>query len=180
MKPTRSVLVLMAAALGSCQAPQPPPVQQGAVKLSLSDSAAYLDRLSSRPTVSQAEAVQGILMVLGEKKDLSFAEAVGLLRSRRIADPAWTFQPDRAVTRGQVAYMVYQGLALRGGLTLTVLGPSQRYCLRELQYRGLMSAGVPYNIVTGMEYVAVLTRADELRQTGKVSEVLIYQETGQP
>ena len=60
--------------------------------------------------------------------------------------------------------------------SLALTGPSQRYCLRELQYRGLMAPGIWYNDVTGMEYLAILTRADELRQTGKVSPIIIREE----
>ncbi len=65
--------------------------------------------------------------------------------------------------------MTYQACRIKGGLTLQLTGPSQRYCLKELQYRGLMSPGVAYNTVTGMEYLAVLGRIDEYRQTGKVA-----------
>ena len=72
--------------------------------------------------------------------------------------------------------MVYQACHMTGGLTLTLFGPSQRYCLKELQYRGLMTEGPSYNMVTGMEYVAILARADELRQTGKVSAVMKKEE----
>ena len=72
--------------------------------------------------------------------------------------------------------MVYQACGLKGGLTLTLTGPSQRYCLKELQYLGLMSEGQVYNGVTGMEYVAILSRADELRQTGQVSDVMKREE----
>lgn len=68
--------------------------------------------------------------------------------------------------------MIYQACNMTGGLTLGLLGPSRRYCLRELQYRGLMTKGLASTKVTGLEYVAILARADELRETGKVSQVM--------
>jgi hypothetical protein len=140
------------------------------------DSAAYLDKLSRGPAVTEAQAVRGMLMLLGDKPDLPFDQAVAALRQRKVVSAGWSFHADRPVTKGKVAYMVYQACAVPGGLTLTLAGPSQRYCLKELQYRGLMSPGMPYNPVTGMEYVSILARADELRQTGGVSRAMKREE----
>ncbi len=174
-----SALSVLPLILSACQAGQVAPVAQGQQKLAAGDSAGYLDRISSHPTVSEADAVSGLMLVTGQQKEMTFAEAVAYLKQQKIADAGWNFQADRAITRGKVAYMVYQALQIRGGVTLTLLGPSQRYCLRELQYRGLMSPGLPYNTVTGTEYVSVLARADELRQTGKLSEVMTRQESSE-
>ena len=171
------LLALLAAAIAGCQNDAPPRLLKGDTPLSVRDSAEYLDAMSSRPTVTEAEAIEGVLLVLGEEgKKRTFAQAVAFLTQRKILSPRWTHSADRATTKGRVAYMAYQTCNIRGGLTLTVLGPSQRYCLKELQYLGLMSRGQTYNTVTGMEYVAILTRADEYRQTGKVSDVMKKQE----
>lgn len=159
-------LSVMAVTLASCGGKGQ--VLGGDVKLSAADSAAYLDGISSNPTVTEAEAVKGILLVLAEPQKATFAETVAVLRERKIVDANWDFQADRPITKGRVAYMAYQACEIKGGLTLQLAGPSQRYCLKELQYRGLISPGVPYNTVTGMEYLAILGRIDEFRQTGQV------------
>ena len=57
--------------------------------------------------------------------------------------------------------------------TLQLTGPSQRYCLRELQYRRIIGPGFILSKVSGMELVAVLARADAIRTTGEVPEVLL-------
>jgi hypothetical protein len=62
---------------------------------------------------------------------------------------------------------------MRGGVILTLSGPSQRYCLRELQFRGFVSPGLPYTPVGGMEFVAVLNRAEVYRRTGEAPQVLL-------
>ena len=161
-----SVTVLV---MTSCQATDNrPQVQGGDVKSAPVDSATYLDSISSMPTVSEAEALKGILLVLDEPHKATFAETVALLQERKIISPNWDFQADRPITKGKVAYMAYQACGLKGGLTLILTGPSQRYCLKELQYRGLLSQGITYNTVTGMEYLAILGRIDEFRQTGDV------------
>ncbi len=155
--------------MASCQATNNrPQVQGGDAKLAAVDSATYLDGISSMPTVSEAEAFKGIMLVLAEPHKATFAETVAALQERKIIARNWDFQADRPITKGRVAYMTYQACGLKGGLTLFLTGPSQRYCLKELQYRGLLSTGITYNTVTGMEYLAILGRIDEFRQTGDV------------
>jgi len=176
MKRAWILLPVLAAALAGCQ-PAGPMIVKGDLALSGADSAAYLDTLASRNTVTQADALEGMLLVLGQDGgEKTFARAIEILSEKKIVSPAWRFQADANVTKGRVAYMVYQACGLRGGVTLALAGPSQRYCLKELQYLGLMSQGQTYNTVTGMEYVAILARADELRQTGKVSDVMKKEE----
>jgi len=157
----------------------PGAVGGGRTALSADDSAAFLDELSSHPDVTEAEGFRGMLLVMGDDRPMTFAEAVTTLKEAKVVSDRWDFHASRPLTRGKLAYMFYQACDMRGGLTLTLTGPSQRYCLRELQYRGYMAPGLFYNKVTGMELVAVLTRADELRQTGKVSPVLIREGIGQ-
>jgi len=172
----KSIIVILLSAvvvitLTSCQPTgKVPRIENGEQKLTLqTDSAAYLDYISSKPTVTQADAIKGILLLLGEKRQMTFAQAVKTLLDKRIVSPNWQFNPTKPITKGQVAYMAYQLCRMTGGLTILLTGPSCRYCLKELQYRGIMSPGMPYNSVTGMEYVAILGRVDEYLQTGTVS-----------
>lgn len=164
------LLSIAAVTLAACQpGNNSPQVRGGDVNLSKVDSAAYLDSISSLSTVSEADAFEGVLLVLASPQKATFAQAVTTLQERKIVPANWDFQADRPITKGKVAYMTYQACRIKGGLTLQLAGPSQRYCLKELQYRGLMSPGVMYNTVTGMEYLAILGRIDEFRQTGKVA-----------
>ncbi|MDY7011399.1 MAG: hypothetical protein SVV80_11715 [Planctomycetota bacterium] len=164
------LLSIAAAALASCQADNnAPQVLGGDARLSAVDSATYLDGISSLSTVSEAEALEGVLLVLAESDKATFAQAITALQERKIVPAKWGFQADRPITKGKVAYMTYQACRIKGGLTLQLTGPSQRYCLKELQYRGIMSPGVSYNAVSGMEFLAILGRIDEFRQTGKIA-----------
>lgn len=136
-------------------------------------SAAYLDRISSLDTVSQNDAMRGILLLLeGKDPTETFGERVKILTDRGIVSKNWSFNSNRSVTRGKLAYMIYQACNISGGVIVRLTGPSQRYCLRELQYQGFISRGAGYCSVSGMEFVAVITRADAFIQTGKVPEVL--------
>lgn len=169
---TLALVCVAGALLAGCATE--PQIRQGDVSaMATDDSAGYIDRLYSQDRVSQDEAFAGMLLMLdGAAPQQDFAARVRALADRDVVDPAWTFDPDAPLTKGQAAYMAYQAGGFPGGLTLTLVGPTQRYALRELQYQGIMSNGVFYTDVTGMEYAGLLTRTDAYRRTGDVPEVL--------
>ena len=136
-------------------------------------SAGYLDRISSAEKVSQNDAFRGVLMLLeiDDAKD-TFRGRTEKLVAKGIVDSWWDFQADKPITRGKVAYMLYQACKVSGGVILTLTGPSRRYCLRELQYQGFVSKGSVFAPVTGGEYVGILARADAYLQMGQVPEIL--------
>jgi len=132
-------------------------------------SAAFLDRLSSQQTVNENDAMRGMLILLdGQDNQAAFSERVEQLRSKDIIDPDWDVDACKPLTRGRLAYMIYQATDMPGGVMLTLTGPSERYCLRELQYRRMMGNGSLFAPVTGLEYVGVLTRADVYIRSGQV------------
>lgn len=136
-------------------------------------SPAFIDRISSETLVSEDNAMRGVLMLLDEQDAAkNFRERVDKLLARKVIDRTWSYDAARPITRGKVAYMIYQACGISGGVVLQLTGPSQRYCLRELQYLGIMPAGSILSKVSGMEFQAVLARADALLQTGEVPEVL--------
>jgi hypothetical protein len=137
------------------------------------DSATFLNALADEPTVSEDQALQGILLMIdGADTNASFDGRVSALRQRGIAPGDWDFAQSRPLTRGRLAYMAYQAAGMDGGVITALAGPSQRYCLREMEYRKMMAPGPGYVPVTGMEYVAVLSRAHAWMTTGEVPIVL--------
>ena len=133
------------------------------------NSAEYLDRLSSETEVTENDALVGMLLLLDGKDDAgTFAGRITSLEQRRIVDDSWSHDSGRALTRGRLAYMICQACEIDGGVILRLFGPSQRYCLRELQYMKMMGDGMGWGEVSGMELVAVLSRADTYIRTGKV------------
>ena len=136
-------------------------------------SAAFLDRISNQPNVSQNDAMRGVLFLLDGKDDSSsFQQRVESLIERNIIPSGWNYRPDESITRGKLAYMLCQACNIKDSLMLTIAGPSQRYCLRELQHKGFFASGVIYAQVSGMEFVAALTRADVYIETGNVPRII--------
>ena len=136
-------------------------------------SPGFIDRVSSQKNVSENDAFRGMLMLLaGQDEAATFEGRVQALQQREALPAGWSYQADRPLTRGRLAYMVHQACEVPGGVTLTLLGPTQRYCLRELQYRGFVGDGALYTPVSGMEYVAVMKRADTYRRTGELPTII--------
>ncbi|MCD4825332.1 MAG: hypothetical protein K8S55_12115 [Phycisphaerae bacterium] len=145
--------------------------QPSAVLPADEDSAAFLDRVSSCSTVNEDDATRGLLILLdGKDTSENFQQRVEKLRSRNIVASSWNFDGDKPITRGKFAYMIYQAAKIPGGVMLQLTGPSQRYCLRELQYQEVMDDGFPLSPVTGIEFVGVLNNADTYIRTGKIPD----------
>jgi hypothetical protein len=135
-------------------------------------SAAFLDRVVDKEDATENDAFRGLLLLLdGEDNLADFEQRVNTLRERGLVDNTWSFRADRPIARGKLAYMLYQALDIPGGVILTLTGPSQRYCLKELQYRGMIAQGAVYSPVSGLELVSVLNRADVYKRTGKVPDM---------
>ena len=171
---SRLVWVMTMGLAGGCAPFGAQVVDSGAPLPVGEDSAAFIDRVASQPTVSEDDAMRGMLMLLdGEDTAQSFDERVRKLLDKQIIRANWgDCAATRPITRAKLAHMAFQACAIPGGVILTLTGPSPRYCLREMQYRKMMAPGAGRAPVTGMEYVAVLTRADLCRRTGKVPDLL--------
>ena len=124
--------------------------------------------------------MRGILMLQdAQDETTSFRQRVSLLQDRNVVPGSWDLDPQAPITRGKLAYMIYQSCKMRGGVILTLSGPSQRYCLRELQYRKMMPRGVFYLPVTGMEFVGIVAKADAYGRTGRFPETLERADSGE-
>ncbi len=141
------------------------------------DSADFLDRISDVEVMDMNNALHGLCLLLEGKDEFSdFQARVDMLKRKGIIASDWPFSANQPLTKGRLAYLAYQASGIKEkGVVLSLFGPSQRYCLRELQYRGMMAPGGESMRVTGMEFAAVITRADTYKRTG-----LFPNEVGQP
>lgn len=169
--PAVTAALLATALLASACTPAEPTISSGQATLpSDQSSARFFSEVARQDSVSQNQAAHGVLMLMHDGKDpaATFAQRVNMLLDAGVVDRSWTFDADKPVTRGQLAYMICQACDFPGGVVLTLTGPSQRYCLREMQYRNMMVEGAVYTPVTGFEFVGVMGRADTYKRTGKV------------
>jgi hypothetical protein len=167
MRRNTGLMVLLAGvlALGGCGTGV---INDGQAQLPTESDAAFLDRVASAQTVTQHDATRGlILLTEGQDTFDTFAGRVEHLRQAGIIAPDWDMTADKPLTRGRLAYMTYVATEMDGGVILSLSGPSQRYCLRELQYRGVIGEGSLMTNVSGLEFIGVLGQADVYRRTGQ-------------
>jgi hypothetical protein len=88
-----------------------------------------------------------------------FASLTSELESSRIIDSRWDLASDALIDRATVGYMVCRACDIHGlNWDLTGMG---RYAWRELQYRRIGLGGGELGLVSGGEFVGILTRAED-------------------
>lgn len=120
--------------------------------------------LVQKPVATMNDGYQAVAMLAEESAELRPAdECHKMLTERGIAHENWTEGGSEPLPKGRLAYMLCQALDIKGGLTMRVFGPSDRYCLFECQYLELMPGGAQYQHVTGGELVSAVDRAEMYR-----------------
>jgi len=128
--------------------------------------AEFFMSLSYKKVAMLDDAYRAVAILTRGKDDLKEpAKCRDFLVERKIARGKWGLAPDTPLTKGKLAYMVCQALGIKGGVTMRLFGPSQRYCLFECEFLELMTGGAPYEHVTGGELVSTIDRADQHKQT---------------
>ena len=85
---------------------------------------------------------------------------------RGLVDPSWELADAGPVDKGTVAYMLVKALGIRGGLTMSVFGPSRRYAFREVVFLRIMKGGTPGEFISGRELIDVLQAAEIYQRQG--------------
>ncbi len=117
---------------------------------------------------------------------MTFEEVVSALKKKGIVDRRWEYKPDKALTRGIVAYMIFKVLDMKGGFTMHAIngigrftrfmcrklgisddftmpdiGIGRRYAYLEFQFRGIIPQGNKKQFLTGHDLMAVMYRLEQ-------------------
>jgi len=118
--------------------------------------------LSYKDVATMGDGYQAMAMLVRHEGTLTDpAKCRDLLRERKVARASWGDDLAAPLPKGRLAYMVCQALGIKGGLTMRLFGPSERYCLFECKYLELMAGGAQYQHCAGGELVSVIDRADQ-------------------
>jgi hypothetical protein len=121
--------------------------------------------LTDAPICSNDAAFHGLLLYFDSTDDCAdYAARVQLLKSRGMLAQGFNEPADAAVRRGTIAVALCKALEIKGGVTMRLLGPSDRYAARELQFMGLYPAGSPQQTFTGNEYVGIIGRIEDYQR----------------
>ncbi|MBT3200905.1 MAG: hypothetical protein HN350_13430 [Phycisphaerales bacterium] len=136
------------------------------------NSAAFLDRMSSLDTVTQNDALRGIMMLEDADPVDTFKQRVDFLIEKNILPPTGAYDAQSELSRGQLAKLICSACEIKGSVIMRLTGYSERYCLRELQYREMIVRGSGDTKISGMEFASVLTRAATYKQTQKYPDLV--------
>ena len=164
------VLGAFVVSLGSCapagvkgvQAFKDLPAAQGKV----SSDAEFFYELTNKQYCTTDDAYRGVLyFVDGTDSSANFQERAARVQMHGLVKKNWEHNPQAPISKGKVAYMFARALELPGGVMYNITNASVRYALRELIYHDIIKGGSEGDKVSGAEYVGILGRADDYRQS---------------
>jgi hypothetical protein len=118
--------------------------------------------LAERPVCCNNDAFHGLLLDIdGTDPNTTYEQRVAALKSRGLLLPSFNSPPNEAVRRGVVAVALCKAGNIHGGLIMTFVGPSERYCLRELRYQNLLPPSSENQTFSGTEFVGVIGRFED-------------------
>jgi len=131
----------------------------------VNSSAELVRYIADQPYLTAEPAYRAIYaLAKGEPFLGEFEPLSETLRGAGLIGRRWRLQPDQFVTRGQVGFMICRACNLRAGLNWSLTG-LERYAWRELQHRRIAGGGSECGLISGGEFVGLLSRVEEyLRQ----------------
>jgi hypothetical protein len=163
----RSVLLAGLVALAGCKVAS---VEQSVVS-QIADTGSpdgqmeFWHKLAEQPLTSNDDAFHGLLLYAdGVDDSPDYASRVEKLKQRGMLPGSFAAPATEAVQRGTVAMAVLKLIGDRGGLMLTLLGPTPRYATRELIYLGLLPSSSPQQTFTGAQFVGVIGRIEDYQR----------------
>ena len=119
------------------------------------------DGLSEQGAVSNHDALHALLLQFAGKSPGALAERLTEARRRGWLDPDEAQEPNRTARAGWIAKVVCIETDLRGGLTMRLLGASERYGVKELAHRGWLPEMAPHEVLSGLQLIALLSAAED-------------------
>lgn len=129
---------------------------------------AFWEGLADRPLTTNNEAFHGLVMFIQDKDaHKTYENRVKFLKEGGYLSSGFSGQKDEAVERGTVARILCKALDIRGGVTMTLLGPSARYGARELVYMNIMPPSTEQQGMSGIEFAGIIAKAQEYKEVEK-------------
>jgi hypothetical protein len=121
----------------------------------------YFAELMTRKVSFRYDASKIFVLLMGvENLYIDLASQIIFLREKKLLPGKLEsdFSPMEPLRKGLFAYMLYRTLDMKGGITLSLFGVSERYALKELVYQGILSSGNVKDILSGDELVTTTMR----------------------
>jgi hypothetical protein len=125
----------------------------------------FWHRLAEQPITSYDDAFHALLLFAdGQDPANDYAGRVAALKTRGWLANGFDRPAEEAVDRGTVSVALAKALEVRGGLVMSLFGPSRRYATKELEFLEVFPASSPNQTFSGSEFLAVMSKAEEYQK----------------
>lgn len=126
----------------------------------------YFISLLPKRVTFRYDAAKAIVILMGvDEECIDLSAQVSYLQNHQLLPRRLRreFDPMQPLRKGVLAYALYRALHIRGGIALHLFGPTERYALKELIFRGIMSSGLTHELISGQEFVQVMSQAADYK-----------------
>lgn len=124
----------------------------------------FWDGLAVEPAISNRDAVHALLLSFGAQAKGASSDWTTEMKAAQqrgwIAEGA-DMKPEETARVGMIARVICMEAKIRGGATMRLFGPSERYAVKELNYMGWLPDMSPGQSLSGAQMLAVLSRAED-------------------
>jgi len=143
--------------------------QRTMLQSSLSDTAGndefaemdFWDGLAGMRAVSNHDALHAMLISFGGDEASDYAGRLAAAKQRGWLSSGDNPPANETARVGWVARAACIEAGIKGGLTMRVLGPHERYAVRELNYRGWLKNMSRNQALSGMQLIALLSAVED-------------------
>jgi hypothetical protein len=124
----------------------------------------FWDGLAAQPALSNRDAVHALLLSFGgQAKGANSDWATELKAAQQRGWIAGDADPKAEETArvGMVARAICLETKIKGGATMQLFGPSERYAVKELNYMRWLPDMSPGQSISGGQILAVLSKAED-------------------
>jgi hypothetical protein len=132
------------------------------------DELQFLDALDKQVVVTNDDAMHAFI-IFTDGKDLStdYAGRVQVAKAKEWVGRDWSKPANESAEIGWMAVAGCRAIGVKGGMTMRVLGPTPRYCTKELVFMGILPLRTENQSLTGQEFVDFLNRLGRAQKFGK-------------
>ncbi|HTW94008.1 MAG TPA: hypothetical protein VMD30_04380 [Tepidisphaeraceae bacterium] len=135
------------------------------------DQIEFWHTLNDQPITSNDDGMHGLLLYFdNQDTQADYSGRVTQMKKDGLLPSDFHAPANEALQRGIMAYALVKGLHIKGGWVMLVFGPSPRYALRELEFRGLFPHSSPQQPLSGAEFVGIIGRIQDY-QTGESGNI---------
>jgi len=142
---------------------------------SIVQSVDFWHELPQRSAVTNDEGLHGLILFAdGDDPNETYDQRVDYLKALGWLDEDFDEPANLAMQRGTLAKALTHALEIEGGVMMQLTGKNTRYATRELVFLGIMPPGTEQRVLSGYQYVGVISEAQDyqlLREGASVRDV---------